>query len=209
MPLRPPPADLTGFPRRRTSASTTTLYRLHAHRDRTTGAVRGPWWFASDGGGRFDLPAPDGTCYWSSRRYGAFVEVFRGARTVAAEDLRARRLTTGHAPVLRLAHLLSPRALPYGVTAAISTQPDLALPQQWAAALHAAGFQGVVGSCSHDPTSRALNVAVFGPAGAATTVEGWTTATGRVEQDRALLAELAPYGVRIVPVPYRVRTVEP
>jgi hypothetical protein len=208
MPLAPPPEDLSAFPRRRSSASVRTLYRITWHRDRATGAVSGPWHFSHDGRGRFDLPEPHGTCYWSNRRSGAFLEVFRGTSTVAATDLLARRLVIAQAPVLRLAHLLSPRALPYGVTAALSTQPDYALPQRWAMALHDAGFEGLVGSCSHDPTSRALNVAVFGAAGTRAP-GGWTTRTAPVQSDPVLLAELAPYGVRIVPVPHTVRTVPP
>lgn len=211
MPLRPPPAHLTGFPRRRSSSRVRTLYRIFWRRDRT-GAVNGPWRFSSlpsTSDGRFDLRAPGGTCYWSSDRYGAFVEVFRGARTVDENDLVRRRLATGSAPVLRLAHLLSPKALSFGITAAISTQPDYTLPQQWAGALHAAKFEGLVGTCSHDTTSRALNVAVFGPTGARVAVSGWTTRAGPVQSDPALLGELAPYGIRIVPVPHTVPTVAP
>ena len=213
MPLRPPPppTELTGFPRRRSSARVRTLYRIFWHRDRT-GALNSPWRFSSlpsASEGRFDLPAPNGTCYWSSDRYGAFVEVFRGARTVEQSDLAHRRLATGSAPALVLAHLLAPRALPFGVTAAISTQPDYGLPQQWAASLHAAGFHGLVGTCSHDPSSAALNIAVFGPAGAPGAVSGWTTSAGPVLSDDALLRELAAFGVRIVPVPHTVPITTP
>ncbi len=211
MPLHTPPADPTGFPTRRSSSRVRTLYRIFWHRDRT-GAVNGPWRYSSlpsANDGRFDLPFPHGTCYWSSDRYGAFVEVFRGARTVEESDLARRRLAIGFAPVLRLAHLLSPKALPFGITAAISTQPDYTLPQQWAAALHAAGFEGLAGSCSHDPTSKALNVAVFGPTGAPVAVGGWTARVGSVQSDPTLLSELASYEIHIVPVPHTVPTVPP
>lgn len=212
MPLRPPPADLTRFPLRRPGPSTRTLHRLFRRRDRSTGEVRGPWQFSHrerPRSGRFDLPLPDGTCYWSSRRYGAFVEAFRGVAVVAQEDLRARRLATAQAPDLRLADLLSPRALPFGITAAISTQPDYALPQQWAEALRGAAFEGLVGTCSHDPASKALNVAVFGEAGAPGEVAGWRTSDGPALTDPVLLSELVAYGIRIVPVPHEVQISEP
>ena len=131
MPLAPPPAALGGFPSRRPGASLRRLFRIYRHRDRMTGAVNGsPWRFGAvpPGRGRFDLPAPDGTCYWSDRRYGAWVEVWRGATTIDLVDARARRLWTAQAPPLRLANLLSPRSYRYGITAAISTQPDYACP---------------------------------------------------------------------------------
>lgn len=212
MPLQPPPADLAGFPRRRSSPALRTLYRIFWHRDRTTGEALGPWRFSGLPGGtsgRFDLPAPAGTCYWSDRRYGAWVEVFRSTAVVAAVDAAARRLWTAQAPPLRLADLLSQRAYRFGVTAAISTQPDYPLPQQWAASLQAEGFEGVVGSCSHDPASRALNVAVFGQAGSPRSQPGWTTASSSLESDLDLLRELARLGVRVAAVPYDVTTVTP
>jgi hypothetical protein len=137
------------------------------------------------------------------------VEVWRGVTTVDLVDARARRLWTAQAPPLRLADLLSQRSYRYGITAAISTQPDYALPQRWAKALRGAGFEGLVGSCSHDPASVALNVAVFGREGAPGSQPGWTTASGRIEHDTALLAELASFGVHLAPVPQDVPTIAP
>ena len=113
------------------------------------------------------------------------------------------------APPLRLADLLSPRSYRYGITAAISTQPEHGLPQQWAVALRGIGFAGLVGSCSHDPASAALNVAVFGQEGASAAQLGWATTSGRIEHDTALLAELASFGVHLAPVPYDVPTIAP
>lgn len=209
MPLQPPPETLDGFPLRRSSTAVRTLYRIFWERDRSTGQRASPWRFAAapPGAGRFDLPSPRGTCYWSDRRYGAWLEVFRGARLVDVADARRRRLATGRAPALRLADLLAPRAYAFGVTAANSSTPDHGLPQQWAAAADRAGMQGVVGSCSHDPTSRALNVAVFGRAGQPATQPGWRIDRGRLETDEALLSELVAFGVRVAAVPYDVPTV--
>lgn len=214
MPLRPPPAQisgLSGFPTRRPSVSLRRLYRIYWHRDRVTGAVNSPWRFSAvpPGLGRFDLPSPEGTCYWSTRRYGAWVEVWRGATTVDLVDARARRLWIAQAPPLRLANLLSEAAYRYGVTAAISTEPDYDLPQQWAVALRRAGFAGLVGSCSHDPASVALNVAVFGREGTPRRQRGWTTTSGRIEHDAVLLTELAALGVRVAPAPFDVPTSSP
>lgn len=212
MPLQPPPDDLAGFPVRRPSPALRPLYRIFWHRDRKTGAVNSAWRFSSlpsAAGQRFDLPDPAGTCYWSDRRYGAWIEVFRGAKVVATTDAAARRLWTGRAPALRLADLLAERAYAFGVTAAISTQPDYTLPQRWAAALKNVGFQGVAGSCSHDPASKALNVAVFGKAGSPRSQPGWTTTSGPIATDVELLRELAALGVHVAPVPFDVTTSAP
>lgn len=212
MPLQPPPRTLAGFPTRPPSPTTRTLYRIAWHRDRTSDTPNGPWRFSSrssTSSGRFDLPVPDGTCYWSSHRYGAWLEAFRGAKLVDAADAAARRLWTATAPLLRLADLLSPKAYLYGVTAAISTQPDYTVPRLWAAALHADGFQGLVGTCSHDTTSTALNVAVFGTAGSPRRRRGWTTRAAPIDSDLDLLGELAAFGVHVADVPYHIETMPP
>ncbi|MGV8846504.1 MAG: RES family NAD+ phosphorylase [Propionicimonas sp.] len=209
MPLRPPPASLKGFPTRRAAASLRTLYRISGHHVRGAGTSNSPWRFSSipDGRNRFDVPAPHGTCYWSDRRYGAWVEVFRGAMCVDLSAQPPRRIWTGSTPVLRLADLLARKAASFGVTAAISTQPDYALPQLWAEALHRQGFAGLVGTCSHDPSSTALNVAVFGRAGTPRSQPGWTTRAARLEDDQTLLSELAAFGVHLVPAPFDVPTI--
>ena len=214
MPRTPPPADLAGSPSRRNTPSVRTLYRIFWNRDQVTGAQNSPWRFStmtsgSTGRNRFDVPEPNGTCYWSSRRYGAWVETFQGCTRVDLSDARHRRIWTGHAPVLRLANLLAPKAYPFGITAAISTQPEYALPQQWAEALRRHGFDGLVGSCSHDPSSDALNVAVFGKAGTPRSQPGWTTTSNRLEEDMTLLTELAKLGVHLARVPYDVQTTTP
>ena len=58
-----------------------TLFRAHT-------AGLGPWWFCSDGSGRFDLPAPAGTCYVATSAVAAVRErlgvVLGGAATVPA-----------------------------------------------------------------------------------------------------------------------------
>lgn len=211
MPLQPPPATLVGFPTRGPATEQWTLYRIYRHRDPDDGHVNSPWRFSGTppGRNRFDVATPYGTCYWSDQKYGAWLEVFRGATTVDLADARGRRLSTAHPPALRLADLLTKAAYRYGITAAVSTQPDYALPQQWAEALRGAGHQGLVGTCSHDPVSAALNVALFGRAGTPRSRPGWTTRASRIERDIELLAQLAAFGVRVAPVPYTVATVTP
>jgi hypothetical protein len=211
MPLQPP-GDLAGFPARRSSARLRGVYRIGWHRDRAGVVSTSPWRFSSLPGparGRFDLPAPRGTCYWSSHRYGAWLEVFRNATVIDSADAARRTLWTGHGPPTRLADLLSTRAYRYGVTAAISTQPDYTIPRLHAAGLAGQGFQGVVGTCSHDTTSTALNIALFGPAGRQAAHPGWTVSLSPVANDLPLLRELAKYGVHLAPPPYSVPTTPP
>lgn len=211
MPLQSPPTDLDGFPERAAAATPGEVYRMYWHRDRVTGDVNSPWRFASipPGASRFDLPAPEGTCYWSDRRYGAFLEVFRGATLIDMADVKARRLWRGTPPAMRLADVLADAAYQYGVNAAISTQPDYAKPQEWAEALRNEGFEGLIGTCSHDPKSKALNVAVFGNAGAPPDQPGWTVTAGAVETDGDLLRELASFNIYIEPVPFDVAVSPP
>lgn len=209
MPLQSPPDDLSEFPSRTTPLG--TLYRIFWHRDPHTGDVNSPWRFSSVPPGlrRFDLRQPSGTCYWSDLRYGAFLEVFRNCAVVADADVKNRRLWVGNATELALADLLAPHTAALGITAAISTQPDYEKPQEWAAALAGLGFDGLVGTCSHDPTSAALNVAVFGVAGTPDEQPGWSVAAKLVGDDAELSTELVAFGIRIARVPYDVTVVVP
>jgi hypothetical protein len=157
-PLRRPPDDLGGFPtydllRRE------TLYRLHR-------ADRGPWWFSSDGSGRFDLGGDRGTCYLAATPVGAFIEVFRVETVIPELELETRVLSSLPPPKRsRLADCTISAARKFGITGAIHTQPDYALPRAWAEALAAAGFAGIRYRLSHDPAQRELGIALFGSAG--------------------------------------------
>ena len=209
--LQVPPASLVGFPERPPAQQPAELYRIFFHRSARSGALNSPWRYSSRPAddNRFDLPAPAGTCYWSDRRYGAWVEVFRGVTLLDPVDATRRRLFTAAPPAMRLADLTAPAAHAFGVTAEISTAPSYALPQQWADALHQHGVQGLIGTCRHDPTSAARTVAVFGRAGTAVRRAGWTTTRGRIERDATLLSELATLGVHLASVPHTVTTIPP
>jgi len=206
MGLRPPEDDLAGFP---SAESPTELYRLAFHRDRS-GAIAPAWRFASvpPGENRFDLPLPHGTCSWSDRRYGALVEVLRG-RLVATEDLRRRRLFIAQAPPLVLADLTARRAYRHGMTSEIWAVADYSLPQQWADALHRAGFAGVQALCRHDPSALARNIGVFGRGGRPARQLGWHVRRTRAELDLVLRREAQALGVSIQDIPVDVPVSRP
>jgi hypothetical protein len=158
-PLGRPPDDLSRFPafdlRRRER-----LYRLHR-------SDVGPWWFSSDGSGRFDLrDGAPGTCYLAVTAVGAFIEVFRVETVIPEAEVEARSLSTLAPPKrVSLADCTVSAARKFGITGAIHTQPDYALPQAWAAAFVAAGFGGIRYRLSYDPAQKELGIALFGAAG--------------------------------------------
>lgn len=158
--LAPPPAKLGTFPRRALRVAT-DLARIHPN-------DLGPWWFSSDGHGRFDLAPPNGTCYVALSPLGAFVEVFRGFTIVDSADIADRALSRLRIPrEVVLADCTSPRARRFGVTGEIHSTADYAATQAWAEALRGAGFAGVRYLCGQNPSQREIGVALFGAAGEA------------------------------------------
>jgi hypothetical protein len=155
----PDPEALAAFPVWHVHAGTT----FH----RVTHGEHGPWWFASDGAGRFDLAPPRGTCYLADDPVLALLEVFGDLRPgiVSAELLATRRLWTLALPAQCDAADTTVRAARgFGVTAELATTTPYDLPQRWAAALAAAGHDGIRYRARHDPGGgRAL--ALFGAAG--------------------------------------------
>lgn len=139
------------------------LVRIH----KTT---REPWWFSNTGLLRFDLPAPNGTCYLAEEAIGAFIEVFQDWITapvpIPIEEILARSESHVSPPrLMTLADCTNPHALSFGITAEIHASPDRAMTQRWAAAFHSAGFDGVRYYVRHDPGQRRIAVALFGEAG--------------------------------------------
>ena len=211
--LTAPPAglDLAGYPALPGDEAPTTLFRIVHLRSRTTGALNPPWRFNSvpPGASRFDLRAPEGTCYWSDRRYGSWVEVWRGAGVVDRADVTRRALFSATPPALRLADTTSLAAHSFGGTGELATVVPYDVPQAWAQALRAHGFAGLVSRCRHDPSLTALNLAVFGPSGVSARRVGWTTHRSALLGDPQLAAELAELRVQVAAVPHTVPITAP
>lgn len=158
-PLDPPPGDLSGFPSFPLVAAK-RVYRIF-HRDHL------PWWFSSDGSGRFDLTVPSGTCYLAEEPLGAFVEVFRDTNVIDEADVTERLLATVVLPDVTqpLADCTLSAARGFGVTGAIHTTDDYDVTQTWARAFARAGFSGIRYFGAHDPSQNVVSVAYFGRAG--------------------------------------------
>lgn len=109
------------------------------------GLGNSPWWFSSDLSGRFDLTAPDGTCYLATDLTSALRERFGHALVrqgmVTFEAAARTVVSTLRAPDARwLANICSPRAAEFrGMTREIGTCPSYRLPQAWSAAFFSTG----------------------------------------------------------------------
>ena len=159
----PPPTTLAGFPAYVVD-EVTDLFRAHA-------AALGPWWFSNDGGGRFDLPAPHGTCYTAldaasavRERLGPVLGPSGRVPESALEEVVISRLRLPRGR--ELADLQSRRAAGFGVTRELESMVPYAVPQAWARAFAEAGLQGVRYGPRFTP-GEAWSVALFGDAGAA------------------------------------------
>lgn len=214
-PAATPAPDPRDFPTTTLSAST-TAYRIFQPRDPVTGDLRHPWFFSStpapagSKAGRFDLPAPEGSCYSSDQRHGAWLEVFRDTGMVDRADVDARRiLHATRTASLSLANLTAREARPYGVTVDIGAGDDYTMPQALAALLHEQSFKGLFARVRHDPEGQSRTIVEFGPAGAQETLAGWDVEQKRITDDRELLETLADYGTGIAPVPTSVTVIPP
>jgi hypothetical protein len=185
LPLPPPPAELSSFPRR--TPGGLLVHRIHR-------AGRAPWWFSNDGTGRFDLPAEsgEGTCYLAIEPAGCFLEVFRAWTLVPEAEIEARRISQRTLTGIDLADLTSPACRGFGLTAEIHSTPDYAVTHRWAAALAAAGFAGICYLLRHDPSAHSAGVALFGPAGSAS-------------EPRSHAARIGPDLLEEVETRYRIR----
>ena len=178
------------------------LFRLFRSTDPETGHPRTPFHFASrpdtsgsgrrgvPAGGRFDLVAPQGTCYLADTRIGAWVEVFRGTRMVDNRDARARSLLRTRAPRRVLLADLTDRA---EIADAI-----------------AVNFRGVQTWTRHDPSAGSRTVTLFDLAGSHPPFGwAWRQVVGSPVDDPMLLAELASCGVGVGAVPYDMPVTPP
>lgn len=160
------PGDLRGFP---STPPPAVLVRVCRAASRT-------WWFSSDGSGRFDLPAPEGTCYLATDAYAAIREATRlGPVSIDWVAARELRRTAPPDPNARLAATTRKAAGPYGITNELVTLVPYDLPRRWAAALRAHGFDGIRHQLRHDHRARPSGVSIFGPAGAAALDDGTRT----------------------------------
>ena len=161
--LGPPPASLAGFPAYLVDTDT-DLFRAH-------GAERGPWWFGSDGTGRFDLTAPRGTCYTALDPLSALRErlgpVLGASQAVPESLLEAAVVSRLQLPVAReVADVQDAGAAAFGITREIESMVPYAVPQAWARAFDRAGCGGVKYGPRFTPGERSA-VAVFGEEGGA------------------------------------------
>lgn len=160
---RPPSVPLHGFPTRRLGRAT-RLRRAHTFDN-------GPWWFGCDGGGRFDLTRPRGTCYLADSAVAAVRErlgtVLGASPAVPSSLLDTVVVSTLSVPADRdVADVESAEASRFGVTRELETMVPYAVPQSWARAFDQTGLHGV----SYGPrfsTGEATSYALFGPAGSA------------------------------------------
>lgn len=155
---------------------------------------RSPWWFSSDGSGRFDLPVPHGTCYLAEEQLGSLLEVARGLTLLPETFLSSRQLlTTWPTRPLRLADLTAAAAYSYGVTGELSAAPDYTAPHARARALQAAGFAGIRYRVRHDPRGHLVGIAWFGRAGRLT----HPPPSHRQALPATLLLDAAPFGMHV------------
>ncbi len=157
-----PSGDYTGFPARTVRAG--TVWYRH-HRD-----DQGPWWFTNTLQGRFDLPAPDGTCYLAdSQQVAARERVgpdLAAAGRVAASVVTGRIVSKLFLPhTIVAANLGSDSAANHsGVTGELAVMVGYVVPQAWAQTLWAAGFGGILARLRFTPSAQ-RQLALFGPAG--------------------------------------------
>jgi hypothetical protein len=191
-PLQPPPDDpsvLQCFPSLDLN-STTSLYRIHRAR-------HGPWFYSSDGTGRFDLPPPNGTCYLADSSICAFIEVFKDTKPVARADVEARRVATLRVSGgIHLADCTQRAARAFGITATTNASADYTLTHPWAQAFHRSGFGGVRYFLSHDPAQQCIGIALFGATG---------PAVSPVHADEPIGADMITaareFGILVLPTP--------
>lgn len=163
-----PVGSLTGYPRTRARAT------VRAH-----DVSWDPWWFASDPGepelgGRFDLPAPEGTCYVAANpsvavRERLGKEVLHGwvtddalwhATAVSTLDPADRPEADG-----RLANAKSSRAADFH-TSELNDATPYATTREYARAFRAIGMTGVRYRARFSTGDRDAAEGWFGPAGA-------------------------------------------
>jgi len=209
MPLGAPPAgaaSLAALPRHALGGR--RLFRVWRHTLADGSTRASPWWFASvdpdrpPAGGRFDLPAPMGTCYLATLAVAAVLEALQMRLTLLPRpELAVRRLAELRAPAdAPDAAMLTARCVAgrFGITAELWAGRDRQMTQAWAAAIRRDGWWAVYGGISHDPSGRLRSVALFDAAGEHPPTHGgqWVGNVRRIDRD--LENALARYGVTVL-----------
>lgn len=191
--------DLSVLPPRTLQAEQ-SLYR--AHRQDFS-----PWWYASDDGGRFNLPKPDGTCYLAHNEATAIREVagesLARAGLITADFAADRVVSTLNPPpgTSKLADLTDSAAATVGLTREVYTCTPYELPRKWAAAIRAHGFDGIVYLARFSTGIDDLALAFFGATGQA--------GHPADPAPRPLASAAAAHGFRVVSRPRAVTIVSP
>jgi hypothetical protein len=192
---------VSGFPSRDVSGS---WFRAHVNHG---GPDRGCWWFSSAGAnpdesGRFDLPAPEGTCYFASTEEAAARERVgtQLRKTAGRESVLASVLATANGPVVVTEVTMSAvktanlpvRKADRWVNRSLWVGTGIyRISQGWAALWRAAGFEGLLYEPRFTGGARVRALAVFGAAG--------RPKPARPTKDSKSLEEvLTAHGVRVV-----------
>lgn len=199
----PSRAGLARFPRWTLPANRVT-YRAHSTK-------KGAWFFhalehdeATDG--RFDLPAPEGTCYLAGTMPGAVRERW-GRNLVSRGYILARDADTTQVSSLSvprphgLANTSHRRAAECGLTREIATITPYRLPQEWAAAFRSLPSDGIRYLPRFSTGPRDVAYALFGEAGPRTWPVDAAPMAGRQAAHQA--------NIRVLDPPVRVTIVSP
>lgn len=200
------PSVLERFPTRTLRAGT-AIHRIHHHE-------LGPFWFGSadtdaDTGGRFDLSTPKGSSYWALQAEAAFLErLARRPITVLPLELLDRfQLSTVEIPAdLVVANSPVKRARAFGLTAEFHTTSNYPITRRWAVALARAGHPGLLSIPRHDVTAKLRALTLFGRGGEHRP-RSWKAHTAPMPS--ALLDSMSGWGIRCLPIPFDVETVDP
>ncbi len=197
---------LARFPTRTLRAGT-SIHRIHHHE-------LGPFWFGSaepeaDTGGRFDLATPKGSSYWALQAEAAFLErLARRPITMLPLELLDRfHLSVVQLPEdLTVANSPVKRARAFGLTGEFHTTGYYPITRRWAAALAAAGHRGLLSIPRHDVTAKLRALTLFGRGGEHRP-RGWKAQSAPLPS--SLLDSMGGWGIRCLPIPFEVDTIQP
>jgi hypothetical protein len=187
-----PGRDLTGFPADEVNGG--AVFRAHNIGLR-------PWYFASSGGGRFDLQAPRGTCYAADSVRTAVRErlgdTVIGRPFVAASVADAMQVSVIGLPPGRYADTSAEGGEDFGVTSELAVMVDYTVTRAWADAFAAHAFHGIHYESRYTTGRGPRSWALFGSSGA--------DATRPVFEDQTLdgRAACAGAGLTVLVAPTR------